>query len=469
MTSPSPSIAIVGGGFSGTALATYLLEAGKPGLTVHVVESRSRLGWGVAYGDADDGHILNVPAARMTLWAQKPNDFLDWARHHGPSLGWPQAEAANAASYLPRRLFGHYVQARVEEAAARARLNGGPLLVRHATRVTAVVPDNGGFRLDFPSGGGIHAHEVVLATGFAPPGVPFPTEGESRRFIADPWATGALAEIGRDDSVLIIGTGLSMIDMIGSLERARHHGEVVVVSRHGLLPRIRGESADMAPLLNESDARRGPVHCLATLRRAIATGRADWRSAMDGLRPAIDILWRGLPPAAQDRFLRHLKPFWEVHRHRMPEQSAELLLRRFAKGTLAVEAARVQRLSLTADSVEAALRLRGTVVTRQRRFHWVINCTPPAAPLRATDTLRQALLAAGLARPDRTGMGFDIEPDGTLRGRNGIAVPGLFALGPLRRGHSIETTAVPHIRPQLEALTARLLSRAEPSRRAANS
>lgn len=460
MTQPSHSIAIVGGGFSGTALATMLLKAGHPGLTVHVVEPRPRLGWGLAYGEADANHILNVPAERMSPWVDKPHDFLNWARRCGPRLGWPEAASAHEGTYLPRRLFGHYIQTALEVATAQARAAGGPVLIHHGATVKAVSPqDGGGFRLELGKSAHIFAHVVVLATGFRPPALPFPVEGNGHRLI-DPWALGVHA-IGRDDSVLIAGTGLSMVDMVYSLERAGHRGEVVAVSRHGLLPRIRGHSEDVSPLLTETDARRGALQSLRKFRRAIRTGQADWRCAMDGLRPVIDILWRALPPEEQDRFLRHLKPFWEVHRHRMPAESADLLLRRMARGTLVIESARVQNLILSANGIEAALKLRGTSVTRHRRFHWVINCTTPSSPLHAPDDLFRTLLAAGLVRADRTGMGLDVEPDGTLRDADGAAIQGLFALGPLRRGYAIETTAVPHIRPQLEALAATLLSRVE--------
>lgn len=466
MSPPSHSIVIVGGGFSGAALATSLLEAGGPGLAIHVVESRPRLGWGTAYGDADPVHILNVPADRMSPWSERPDDFLTWARHHGPRLGWPEAAAADVATYLPRRLFGHYVQTRLDEAVLRAHNSGGPVLFRHDGRVTRVAPEGSGFRVALASGRTIGARQVVVATGFAAPATPFPVAGQGHRFIADPWTPGALDLLGRDDSVLVIGTGLSMVDMVYSLTHAGHRGPIRAVSRHGLLPRSHGHAEDIPPLLDEDDARRGAVHSLRKLRHAISAGQADWRSAMDGLRPVIDRLWRTLPPVEQDRFLRHLKPFWEVHRHRMPAQSSDLLLERGARGGFAAQAARVERLRVDRDGIEATLRPRGKDAVTHR-FDWVVNCTPPAAPLADPTSLPSRLSAAGLARPDRTGMGLDVAPDGTIIAADGTPVPGLYALGPLRRGHAIETTAVPHIRPQLEALTALLLGAAERAREAA--
>jgi len=468
MTQPSHAIAIIGGGFSGTALAITLLEAGSSGLLIHVVEPRPKLGWGIAYGDADAVHILNVPAERMTLWADRPRDFLDWARGHGPRLGWPEAAAAGPETYLPRRLYGHYIEARLDEAIRRAASRGGPVMVRHATRATNLTPGRDGFAVDLEPAQVLHADQVVLATGFPTPAQPFAVEGESPRYVANPWAPGALEQIGRDDSVLIIGTGLTMVDVVYSLDKAGHRGAVVALSRHGLLPRVHGYADDIPPLLDEDDARRGVVYALHKFRRALADGRADWRAAMDGLRPVIDSLWRALPATEQDRFLRHLKPYWEVHRHRMPAQSADLLLARIARSQLEIEPGRITTLTLARDGVEAAIRRRGAPSAQRRHFHWVVNCTPPAAPATSAGSLAAELHRRGLVRPDRTGMGLDVEFDGTVRDGTGRPIPGFYALGPLRRGHAMETTAVPHIRPQLEALTALLLGRAASPRRAAN-
>ncbi|MBC7953791.1 MAG: FAD/NAD(P)-binding protein [Rhodospirillaceae bacterium] len=446
------SIAIIGGGFSGTALATALLRAGRGKFSIHLVEPRLELGLGIAYGGAEPWHILNVPADRMSPWPDEPLDFLDWARAHGPGLGWPQAASARAETYLPRRLFGHYIQARFEESRAQALASGGPAFIRYHDRVVGLKREADGFRLILGNGE-LAAHSVVLATGFATPGLPFPVEGRGPRLIVDPWAPGVLDRIQRDERVLIVGTGLSMVDMIYSLNARGHRGQITAISRHGLLSRVHGASEDIAPLLDEADAARGVVHALHRFRFAIRTGQADWRSAVDGLRPVIDRLWRALPPAEQDRFRRHLKAYWEVHRHRMPAESADLLLERHAKGQLRIEAERVEYVSVASDFV---------VLNRARRFGHLINCTPPAAPLgKAAGPLERGLLAAGLARPDRTGSGYDLAGDGTLLDASGQPVSGLVTLGPPRRGQAQETTAVPHIKPQLAALTQLLLSRAE--------
>lgn len=449
MAGPKHVIAIIGGGFTGATLATSLLRSGQAGLVLHLVEPRPEPGWGIAYGGAQPWHILNVPADRMSPWADEPLDFLEWARRHGPALGWPQAASARPETYLPRRLFGHYVEARFKEAVQKA----GSDLVLHQDRVSGVARHGATFTLTLASGAEVTAQSVVLATGFSAPGWPFAVEGASDRLIKDPWRNGALDGIGRDDSVLVVGSGLSMVDMIYSLTARGHRRLVTTVSRHGLLPRVHGVSTDIPPLVEEADAAQGIVHALALFRKALRQGKADWRSAMDGLRPVIDSLWRVLSAQDQDRYRRHLKPFWEVHRHRMPAESADLLLDRQAKGLLTFKALRVSKVEAGPEGVR---------INDELSFAHLINCTPPAAPLgKEAGALERALLASGLVRPDRTRGGYDIEADGTLRDASGRPVPGFLTLGPPRLGHARETTAVPHIKPQLIEVTRLLLERAQ--------
>ena len=441
------SIVIVGGGFSGAVLAAHLLRRGPGHLTVHVVEPRQRLGQGIAYGDASAFHILNVTADKMSLWADEPMSFLEWAQAYGPKLGWPHCASARPHSYLPRQLFGHYVEAELKRMTGPDR----PSLHHHQAVAQNLVQQQGKFRVGLDNGGTIDADQVILATGFRAPSIPFPVSGHGPRFIADPWAHGALDAIKPHDAVLLIGTGLTMVDMVFSLDRAKHQGLVTAVSRHGFLPRIHDHSETCPPILTAQDSARGVVHCLTKFRRVLAAGQTDWRIAVDALRPIIDELWQALPPSEQRRFLRHLRPLWEVHRHRMPAQSAELLLKRIAQGRLQVEAARVKSLRIEADLVHADLIVHGSATTRS--FAWVVNCTPPAPPLApGGDELTQSLLRAKLVREHRTGLGYDVDPGGRAVNADGQSIPNLYVLGPSRRGHSIEATAVPHIRLQLAPL-----------------
>mgnify|MGYP001806114830 FL=1 len=457
---PHHALTIIGGGFSGTALATYLLNRGGNGLDINIVEPRPSLGWGVAYGDAAPFHILNVPAQRMSLWQNNADGFLDWARRHGPRLGWAKAGSADGNTYLPRRLFGHYVAAELDLALSQSKTVDGPRLVHHRTMVVDIQRKGDGYRVCLADGRDLPSDTIVLATGFQAPLWPFPVTGRPDRLVANPWADSALAGIGRDDDILVVGTGLTMIDMIYSLSRGGHRGKVTALSRHGHLPLVHGVWNPLAPLIQVEDAEKGIVSALRRFRTRLRWGRADWRSAIDSLRPITDSLWQALPAADQDRFLRHLSPFWEVHRHRMPSESADLLLKRVSQGRLAVTAAKIAEITGGSEDVQVRYRPRHGNVEVTRHFHWVINCTPPASPFDSRlDGLPQTLQRQQLARPHRTGLGFDAKLDGTLRDGHGHPIHGIFVLGPIRRGHAVEATAVPHIRPQLETLCGAILER----------
>jgi len=455
MPTPSHVVAIIGGGFSGTALATHLLTERIPGLRLHIFEPRRQLGHGWAFGDGDPSHLLNVPAGRMSLYGNGPNDFVNWVRTHGQTFGWRAAANANAASYLPRQLYGQYLTARLEDAAARAA--DGATLTHHATLARRLIPAANGFTVESESGEAITADRAVLATGARAPSLSIPVEGASHRIIADISRPGALKDVGATDRVLVIGGGLGMVDVLHSLERRRHRGVVTVISPHGLPPASRGVSHRLAPRLTEADGSAGIRHATTKLRAAIANGDADWRSAVDSLRPTLDTLWNALAPAEQDRFLRHLAPFWEMHRHRIPAEAADLLLRRAAAGQLRVEAGRVVGLRPIPDGLEAHVLLRGAAGAIARQVDWVVNCAPPPPLLAAPrDPLTEALLAAGLARPNRTGRGFETDADGRLVGADGRPNAALFRLGQSRWAYGLESTPITTIRPQVEALTALL-------------
>ncbi|VUS35803.1 hypothetical protein SB6419_02492 [Klebsiella spallanzanii] len=62
-----PHVVIIGGGFSGAAVAIHLLRLVPAGGRVTLLEPRETPGAGVAYSTTEPSHRINVPAARMQL------------------------------------------------------------------------------------------------------------------------------------------------------------------------------------------------------------------------------------------------------------------------------------------------------------------------------------------------------------------------------------------------------------------
>jgi uncharacterized NAD(P)/FAD-binding protein YdhS len=458
-------VTIVGGSTSSAILATHILTGQNSTIDVHLVDPAAEPGWSPAHGDTHSDHILNLPAGRLSLYAEAPNDFVRWVRRHGPRLGWPRAAAANPASHLPRLLYYQYVRTALDEAAARLKSAGRARLFRHQGRVRHLEAGPVAVTLEIEGGTRVVSDTVVLAPSFRPPAVPFPVTGAGERFIADPWAENALAAIGGGDRVLIVGTGLTAVDIVAALDAHGHRGPVTAVSPVGLLPFVRGVSEPHPPMLTPADLEGGLAPAIRALRRAIANGDADWRTAIDSLRADTDKLWRGLSPGQQDRLMRHFHPFWELHRHRLPAETADMLLRWTSRGQLSVVAGRVTAVDRRAEGAEAWILRRGRRDTRPHAADWVINCGPPATVEEApADGLTHLLLAEGLARPNRTGQGFETDRSGHLVDAAGRPLDNIFVLAQPRKGHAFEASLAASMRPQLETLSALLADQARSGR-----
>lgn len=418
------AVAIVGGGASGTILAAQLA---RRGLSSVVIDGSGRAGKGVAYSTTEPAHLLNVRAEGMSAWSGEPDHF---ARRFAEEGGEPRG-------FAQRRLFGRYLAEVLEEAVA-----GGLVQVAEATAVSAA-REGDGWRVELDDGGAVRTRGLVLAVGNQQPEGLAAFADVGRRFVANPWgddARAAVADLAATGApALLVGTGLTMVDLVLSLDAAGHQGQILAVSRRGLIPRAHADSAPAPVPLGQVPA--GSVRELSRwLRRRSA--QVGWRAAVDSLRPHSHPLWQALDVAQQQRFLRHARPWWDVHRHRIAPQVADALARAVAEGRLQVMAGRIVGATGDADVLEVAIQPRGHPEPQTRRFAYAFNCTGPLHSIaRTRDPLLRAMLDSGEARPDHLGMGLEI--DGTCR-----AGKHLWAMGPLTKGRFWEIIAVPDIREQ---------------------
>ncbi|WP_447911363.1 FAD/NAD(P)-binding protein [Brevundimonas bullata] len=431
MTAPTPlPVVIIGGGFSGAMLAARLAERGQASV---LIERQGEAGPGLAYSTVQDAHRLNVRAGRMSAMADRPQDFIDWLTTHHP-------DQADPNGFAPRRLYGHYLRERL---AAVERACPG-LIQRVSGEATAVE----GCAALLSEGRRISGRAVVLATGNpAPRTTP---KGQSSRILSDPWAVGALAPIQPDDAVLILGAGLTMVDVVLALDAQGWRGQALALSRRGLLPRAHGPHHD-APVALPTDALEGPLsRRLSVARRLAATH--GWRGVMEGYRPITAALWRAATTKERARFLRHLRPWWDVHRHRIAPQVEARLNALIADHRLTVRAARIRDVSASAEAVTAALDPHTDRTPRTVAAAWLIDCTGPGHDPAATP-LTAALIAEGQARLDPLKLGLDLDETGRVLRADGTPDPDLYVLGPPARAAFWETIAVPDIRQRIEALT----------------
>ena len=409
-------VAVVGGGASGVLTAFQLLRGSDETLGVTVHEATGVLGRGIAYGTSDPRHLLNVRARHMSAYADVPSDLLDWARRAGRD--------PDPLGFLPRMEYAAYLQDTLADVADHR-------LTISAGRVDDIVPVPGGFELHTRDRV-TTASTVVLAHGNQRPQELTELAGLPG-LIDDPWDLAAIRALPADATVVVVGTGLTAIDTVITLLEDEPRRRAVLVSRHGLLPHAHIEQQSTAWV---SDIPDGPLTAdalAALVRRQVEAARAhgvDWRNVVDGLRPQTQAIWRRLGLAERQRFLSAYARDWEVRRHRMAPEVADRIAGYRRDGRLTVTGG-----GLGAVDVE--------------RADAVVNCTGPLTDIsRSADPLLRALQRRGLVAPDPLRLGLDATPAGEVVGADGRVVPGLFAVGPPRKGTLWESTAIPEIRAQ---------------------
>lgn len=443
------SIAVVGGGFSGVAVAAQLLRRGRP-VRVTLVNRFGPIGRGVAYRTRLEAHVLNVSAGGMSALPDDPEHFLRWARGRNGAVG--------ANTFVPRRLYGEYLQFLLREAEGAAQASS---LERVVGEVLDVEPDGGGACLSFADGSRRRFDYVVLALGNYSPSNP-PAEGAdfyaSERYVRDPWIRGSLDVIRPRESVLMLGTGLTALDIALDLAGRGAAVPLRAVSRHGLQPHPQAP-AKTGPL--PADLVSLPLttrRLLAAVRHAAGSPGNDWRGIVGALRPATPGLWQELNLAERSRFLRHVRPYWDVHRHRAAPATSAAVQRMREAGEFQVRAARVLRYEPTTDGVRVVVRARGASQTEALFVERVVNCTGPSSDVRRLgDRLLDALCKRGLAVPDPLSLGLEVSEELALVGADGRPSPFLLLVGPLLKARFWEATAVPELRAHAAALAARLL------------
>ena len=424
------AVAIVGGGASGTILAAQLARRGIRSI---LIDGSGRMGRGVAYSTTEPAHLLNVRAEGMSAVAGEPDHFAQAF----------EAEGGDRRGFAQRRFFARYLSDILDEAVA-----GGCAQPVEATAVGATRADSG-WRLDFDDGSSADADALVLAVGNQEPEPLRAFASVGGRFVRNPWggdARAAVAELAETgEAALLVGTGLTMVDLVLSLDAAGHRGRIVALSRRGLIPRSHADF-DPAPV-ELDDVPSGNVRALwRWLRRRSA--EIGWRAAVDSLRPHSHPLWQALTADQQHRFLRHARPWWDVHRHRIAPEVGATIARLVGEGRLEIVAGRIVAARETDGGIEVEYRRRRSAALQYETFAYAFNCTGPLHSMERTrDPLLRSLLDAGNVRPDHLGIGLEI--DGTCR-----AGEHLWAMGPLTKGRYWEIIAVPDIREQAAEVAA---------------
>ncbi len=441
------TLVIIGAGFSGTACACQLLarsgdHAGND-WQIHLINASGPIARGLAYGTRSPLHLLNVPAGRLGMDPAQEGDFVRYLEDNGHRY--------RASAFVPRMLYGEYLESRLRSAAA-----GHTNRLRIVTaRVDAIDRrPEGGFALTLADGSTLQADAVILAMGHLSPVAPLTAlEGMAPAYINDPWSPGALERIDGDERVLILGSGLTMLDVVVDLKRRGHRGPITALSRRGLLPRShRAQDAPPATIPLDREAllaARSARRLLRQLRAAVAQAEKaciDWRDVIGSLRAITPALWQSLDDTEKRRFMRHLRPHWEVLRHRTAPEPFNAMNAMLEDGRLTVRAGRLRAVSagdagLTARWEDARRGPQALEVDR------IVNCTGPGHRIDAQRApLLHRLITGGLLTQDALKLGLMVDPHCRALDAGGQPVEGLYYVGPLLRAQFWEATAIPELR-----------------------
>jgi uncharacterized NAD(P)/FAD-binding protein YdhS len=458
-------VIVIGGGASGVFLAYHLLSDPTADIEVLLVEKRPDVGRGVAYCTANPDHLLNVRAANMSALPDQPDHFWRWlcAREvgHRDNAGTPIY--GDPFCFVSRTIYGDYVASLIEpllsddEPAGRLRIIQGECVAISETQsgVEVMLDDRTRHAAAF----------AVLATGHE-------TLAADDGLYVDPWSASYDTEFADDAPILILGTGLTMVDCVLSLLLAGCNAPIIAMSRRGLLPRahrhvepVRIDAADV-PFGTELTHL---FRWFRTLVKSHMRNGGDWRGVIDGIRPFTQQIWQRLPSTSKRRFLEHARAWWDVHRHRMAPDVERRIHAEIAGGRLDIIAGKLVAVEPNQSGVSVRFRRRGETAIESVQVAKIIHCTGIVTnPLRTTNPALRSLFEQGLARADALHIGIDVSTECAIVDHSGKPSEKLFAIGPLTRAAFWEIIAVPDIRNQCAKLAALLKSRLLlPSNRAA--
>ena len=439
------NIAIIGGGISGTLVVLNCLKQSKAPLRISWFDKTNAFCKGLAYSTPQSDHLLNVRAANMSLFPDEPGHFVNWLAIHYPLY--------TATDFVPRKLFGEYA---LHTYQALKDTNPMVSVAEYAEEVTGLEQTAQGFRVIAAKSQ--LCKQVVLAVGNFLPAHPRSQAQEfirSNNYFQNAFDERlAVAAIGQKH-ITIIGSGLTMLDTVISLENNGYQGHITVISPHAYLPQAHLENPlpAVGSFINQNTYYTlSGLYALVNAELKKARNRQlNPHSVIDVMRPHLQELWQRLSLGDKQQFLRHLRHKWGVARHRAPAQSMALIERLIREKRLSVIKGRIFHIKTQGNGLE--LSFSGHNNTGNTLYTDVlVNCTGPESnPEKLDSPLIRQLLKDGIIVADELKYGLNASKDGEI-------AKNLYTLGPPLKGILWESTAVPEIRVQAQNLAAKIIS-----------
>lgn len=437
-------LVIIGGGFSGAVAAVEFLRVAPPGSKLILINRSGKIARGLAYGTASEHHLLNVPAGNMSALVSDANSFVEYCKGLIP--------ATEPGSFVSRATYGRYLEQLL--AIAEEQRITDVECVRVIDEVVGLTKENGSVSVLLKTGLTLKADHLLLAFGNFSPVDPVAVDKQEMRdsYISDPWGSEMGSVRSEDEKVLLIGSGLTAVDMLLTLKRAHSSRKVVMLSRRGLTPCGHRKNVPhhtpqphvQKELLTSQPSARG---YLKIIRRAVAHEPSQWRDLLTALRPITAQLWQRLPEDEKRRFVRHVQAYWDVHRHRVAPVTFGEFEQYSSRGEVEIIAGRLISLTREPDGASVRIRRRGSSVEEKLTFDKVINCTGPCNNVsRTNDEFVKFLLEQKLILPDILKLGLEVGSDYQVLDGSGNAQPWLSYVGPMLKAQFWEATAVPELR-----------------------
>lgn len=448
-----PRICIIGDGFAAAVGVLRLLRTVPGKFDVTVVGPAETIGRGIAYATPLREHLVNGLAKTFGVVPEQPDHLSAWVEARVAALGWtPPLGVPPTETFVPRQLYGTYVQ---ETLAQELHRNADHVNLAHLRqRAVDLIRDGEGYLVSLANGQKVVADIVVLATGLVPkPPVrimrddgqvqPYP-----KRLLRDPWNPDAWRPLATAREVLIIGSGLTALDFMLSAEAAGFRGRYTLLSRRGLLVQ---ERADVPAWPRGLDPKQLPadLHGLLRevrrIRREIHAQGGHPQQIVSTLRPHLPALWRAASLRDKQRFIRRLRPFWEISLHRAAPVSGQRLAALQEHQRVQQKVGSLLELRDTQQGrVAVQWRPRGATQATSFDVDWVVDAHGYEFDwARIDDPLVCKLLKNGLVRPHATGFGIDAKADtGQLTDVHGKLQTSLLAIGHPLRGVNWESNSI---------------------------
>lgn len=454
------TVVIIGAGFSGTVLAAELLRQSSAGTRIVLVNRSGPMARGLAYGTNSALHLLNVPAGNMSAYSDQPDHFLNYCKAQNPSF--------TGSSFISRQMYGEYLSFVLE--CAEKQKKSGVIFEKTDGEVSEIHQKPDFIALQLTNGSVLNAEHVVLALGNFSPADPLRLESTlgSNYYTRDPWAQKSHDTVSIKDSILLMGTGLTALDVVIKLVQGGHQGSIYMISRRGLLPLPHRKTSHHAQANTDFldkllKCRPSALNYMKIIRQEINAHKyteQNWRDTITAVRPITAKLWRALDAVERRRFLRHLQPYWDVHRHRVAPASFDMFEKLCLSGQIKIVAGRIKGISLLKNKLLTHIKLRKTQSEATIEVSRIINCTGPNTNVKwMNEQLLAQLIRSKLVQPDKHGLGILVNNDLSVINNHQNESTTLSYIGPMLKATYWEATAVPELRKYAAELAKLLIQR----------